>query len=184
MQHPTLNNQNKDAWMVGFTPSVSTAVWVGTDTSEPIKNAQGRPVYGRMLPGSIWQGYMNAATRGTPVDQFSPFVPMGTAPSVAPPGDPTADPDSSSGDDSDKNSDDSDKKKHDKDKKDKHHDDSDSSDGSGDSDGSGGSDSSDPGGSGDDNAVFGRPDAVVAPLQGGFPVARAAQEQPLPGAGG
>jgi membrane peptidoglycan carboxypeptidase len=33
VQHPTLDNQNKDAWMVGFTPSVSTAVWVGTDTS-------------------------------------------------------------------------------------------------------------------------------------------------------
>ena len=37
VQHPTLNGQNKDAWMVGYTPSVSTAVWVGTDQSDPIK---------------------------------------------------------------------------------------------------------------------------------------------------
>ena len=74
VQHPTLNGQNKDAWMVGYTPSVSTAVWVGTDQSDPIKNAAGRPVFGRMLPGSIWQTFMNGALRGTPAEQFSPFV--------------------------------------------------------------------------------------------------------------
>ena len=80
VQHPTLNGQNKDAWMVGYTPSVSTAVWVGTDQSDPIKNAAGRPVFGRMLPGSIWQTFMTGALRGTPVEQFSPFVPLGAPP--------------------------------------------------------------------------------------------------------
>jgi membrane peptidoglycan carboxypeptidase len=80
VQHPTLTNQNKDAWMVGYTPSVSTAVWVGTDESDPIKNSAGRPVFGRMLPGSIWQNYMNAALRGVPAEPFSRFVPLGTPP--------------------------------------------------------------------------------------------------------
>jgi membrane peptidoglycan carboxypeptidase len=75
VQHPTLTGQNKDAWMVGYTPSVSTAVWVGTDQSDPIKTAAGRPVFGRMLPGSIWQTFMNGAPRS---EQFSPFVPLGT----------------------------------------------------------------------------------------------------------
>ncbi len=73
-------SQNKDAWMVGYTPSISTAVWVGTDTSEPVKNSAGRPVYGRMLPGAVWQGYMNSALRGTPKEQFSKLVPMGAPP--------------------------------------------------------------------------------------------------------
>ncbi|MBO0849041.1 MAG: penicillin-binding protein, partial [Pseudonocardia sp.] len=30
-------NQNNDAWTVGYTPSLSTAVWVGTDDNSPIK---------------------------------------------------------------------------------------------------------------------------------------------------
>jgi membrane peptidoglycan carboxypeptidase len=118
VQHPSLNNQNKDAWMVGFTPTVSTAVWVGTDTSEPIKNAQGRPVFGRMLPGSIWQTYMNGAVRGTPPEQFSPFVPLGVPPGLVPDqsGDSQNSGDNSdkkSGDNSDKKSGDNSDKKHD-----------------------------------------------------------------------
>ncbi|MGH3566837.1 MAG: transglycosylase domain-containing protein [Pseudonocardia sp.] len=77
VQHPTLTNQNKDAWTVGFTPSLSTAVWLGTDTSEPIQNSAGRPVFGRMLPGAIWKAYMSDALRDAEVEQFAKFVPMG-----------------------------------------------------------------------------------------------------------
>ena len=84
VQHPTIRGQNKDAWTVGYTPSISTAVWVGTDLSEPIQNSAGRPIFGRMLPGSIWQEYMNDALRGTPKEQFSKFVPMGEAPAADP----------------------------------------------------------------------------------------------------
>ncbi|MGE3286462.1 MAG: transglycosylase domain-containing protein [Pseudonocardia sp.] len=80
VQLPGSNGQNKDAWTVGFTPQLSTAVWVGTDVSEPIKNSAGRPVYGRMLPGSIWQTFMSDALRGRSVEQFSRFVPMGDPP--------------------------------------------------------------------------------------------------------
>uniref|UniRef100_UPI0010463B26 transglycosylase domain-containing protein n=1 Tax=Pseudonocardia dioxanivorans TaxID=240495 RepID=UPI0010463B26 len=84
--------QNNDAWTIGYTPSLVTAVWVGTDDNSPIKNSAGRPVYGRMLPGSMWQQYMNAALKGTPVEQFSKFVPIGTPPvSDQPTTQPTAD---------------------------------------------------------------------------------------------
>ncbi|WP_433557401.1 transglycosylase domain-containing protein [Pseudonocardia xinjiangensis] len=76
--------QNKDAWTVGYTPSISTAVWVGSDKSDPIKNAAGSPIFGRMLPGSIWQEFMNDALRGTPKEQFSKFVPMGVPPAADP----------------------------------------------------------------------------------------------------
>jgi membrane peptidoglycan carboxypeptidase len=72
--------QNKDAWTVGYTPSLSTAVWVGTDDNSPIKTPYGGPMYGRMAPGQIWQGYMNSALRGTPAEPFGTFDPIGTAP--------------------------------------------------------------------------------------------------------
>ncbi|NMI01537.1 transglycosylase domain-containing protein [Pseudonocardia acidicola] len=75
-----IEGQNNDAWTIGYTPSVSTAVWVGSDDNSPIKNSAGRPVYGRMLPGSIWQSFMINALRGTPKEQFSRFVPIGTPP--------------------------------------------------------------------------------------------------------
>jgi membrane peptidoglycan carboxypeptidase len=84
VQHPTLDRQNKDAWMAGFTPSLATAVWVGTDSSKPIQTAGGSPIYGRMIPGSIWQDFMNAALRGTDNERFSPFVPLGTPPAAEP----------------------------------------------------------------------------------------------------
>ena len=80
----SVDGQNNDAWMVGFTPSVSTAVWVGTDDNTPIKNSDGRPIYGRGVPGQIWQGYMNDALRGDPIEQFSDFRPIGTPPQTTP----------------------------------------------------------------------------------------------------
>jgi membrane peptidoglycan carboxypeptidase len=186
VQHPSLNNQNKDAWMVGFTPTVSTAVWVGTDTSEPIKNAQGRPVFGRMLPGSIWQTYMNGAVRGTPAEQFSPFVPLGVPPGLAPeqsdqkcdPDDDDCDSDSDSDkksdDDSDKKSDDDSDKKRDGDSDKKRDGDSDSRSGRSDSDSSDSSDDSS-----DEGAVFSPPLDRRFDLQPGqaadsVPVVRAA----------
>ncbi|MEQ3554972.1 transglycosylase domain-containing protein [Pseudonocardia nematodicida] len=72
--------QNNDAWTVGYTPSVSTAVWVGTDDNSPIQNSSGSPIFGRMLPGSMWQSYMSDMLSGTPVEQFSDFQPIGQAP--------------------------------------------------------------------------------------------------------
>ena len=69
--------QNNDGWTVGYTPSLSTAVWVGTDDNSPIKTSAGRPIYGRMVPGSIWQQFMNAALAPTKSEQFPPFQPIG-----------------------------------------------------------------------------------------------------------
>ncbi len=62
--------QNKDAWMVGFTPSLSTAVWVGTEQSQPIRTRGGARVYGSGLPSDIWKQTMDGALEGTPVEQF------------------------------------------------------------------------------------------------------------------
>ncbi|MDY6808212.1 MAG: transglycosylase domain-containing protein [Actinomycetota bacterium] len=62
--------QNKDAWMVGYTPQLSTAVWVGTDEGTAITNYVGSSIYGSMLPSDIWQAAMNGALEGKPIQEF------------------------------------------------------------------------------------------------------------------
>jgi membrane peptidoglycan carboxypeptidase len=61
---------NSDAWMVGYTPSISTAVWMGTEKRDPIKDSSGRIIYGSGLPGAIWQKFMNAVLDGTPKEKL------------------------------------------------------------------------------------------------------------------
>ncbi|SFL61591.1 transglycosylase domain-containing protein [Geodermatophilus ruber] len=62
---------NSDAWMVGYTPSLSTAVWMGNDSpSDPIVNAGGSIIYGSGLPGAIWQEFMNTVLAGTPEEDL------------------------------------------------------------------------------------------------------------------
>lgn len=116
VQLPGTKDQNKDAWTVGYTPSLSTAVWIGSDASDSIRDASGKPIFGRMVPGSIWRDYMSTALRGTPSEPFSPFQAIGTPPSAGS-GDGGDDSDSSDEDKDDKDKD-KDKDKDDKDKKD------------------------------------------------------------------
>jgi membrane peptidoglycan carboxypeptidase len=62
---------NRDAWMVGYTPSLSTAVWVGTTTgNEPLVNKGGGPVYGSGLSSDIWKTTMDGALKGTDNESF------------------------------------------------------------------------------------------------------------------
>ncbi|HME47928.1 transglycosylase domain-containing protein [Mycobacterium sp.] len=62
---------NKDAWMIGFTPSLSTAVWVGTTKGDkPLENKYGSPVYGSGLPSDIWKSTMDNALDGTSNETF------------------------------------------------------------------------------------------------------------------
>lgn len=62
---------NKDAWMVGYTPSLSTAVWVGTvEDNVPLVTASGAEVYGSGLPSDIWKSTMDGALKGTPNETF------------------------------------------------------------------------------------------------------------------
>jgi membrane peptidoglycan carboxypeptidase len=71
---------NRDAWFVGFTPGKATAVWVGTDKSDPIRDSRGNPIFGSGLPGKIWHEFMKTATEDDPTEPFSTFVPIGEAP--------------------------------------------------------------------------------------------------------
>ncbi|WP_460722649.1 transglycosylase domain-containing protein [Nocardia heshunensis] len=63
--------ENKDAWMVGYTPSLSTAVWVGTAAgNEKLRNVNGGMIYGSGLPADIWKATMDGALKGTPTETF------------------------------------------------------------------------------------------------------------------
>ena len=53
-----------DAWFVGYTPDLSTAVWVGDDTST---NAG---YTGGTIPAAIWRDYMYEAESGYTVKNF------------------------------------------------------------------------------------------------------------------
>ena len=63
-----------DSWFAGFTPQLSTAVWIGyPDALRPMLNIHGLPkVYGGSLPCEIWTRFMTEALAGKPVLSFSP----------------------------------------------------------------------------------------------------------------
>ncbi|GAA3068904.1 transglycosylase domain-containing protein [Pseudonocardia yunnanensis] len=84
--------QNNDAWMAGFTPSIASAVWMGTDMNSPIRTARGTPIEGATLPGEVWHQFMAEALDDEPVEPFAPFRPIGEAPSTAEPGAATSTP--------------------------------------------------------------------------------------------
>jgi membrane peptidoglycan carboxypeptidase len=83
---------NSDAWIVGYTPSISTSVWIGTDKRDPIINSEGGIIYGSGLPGEIWQQFMNRVLEGTPNEPLpdSPLIEGDTGVSVALPEPPSS----------------------------------------------------------------------------------------------
>ena len=87
---------NRDAWMVGFTPSLSTAVWVGTtEGTKPLVNQWGSPVYGSGLPSDIWKSTMDGALKGTDNESFPKPTEIGGyagVPAPPPPPPPTTPP--------------------------------------------------------------------------------------------
>lgn len=65
-----------DAWFVGFTPDLCTAVWVGDDNNKPMNH-----MYGSTTPLSIWHDFMGNALAAAPRSSF-------TNPGVAVPAEP------------------------------------------------------------------------------------------------
>ena len=60
----TTDNYN-DAWFVGYTPTLSTAVWVGDDNNQSIH------MYGSGAPLDIWHSFMINALSGTSAVGFT-----------------------------------------------------------------------------------------------------------------
>nr|WP_275403860.1 transglycosylase domain-containing protein [Pseudonocardia acidicola] len=73
------SGHNSEAWMVGYTPQVATAVWFGNKKQPaPIYGnyhngfgpESGYNVYGREEPGYIWQAFMNTYLADQPMTPF------------------------------------------------------------------------------------------------------------------
>ncbi|MFE5616902.1 transglycosylase domain-containing protein [Streptomyces sp. NPDC056524] len=81
-------NDRKDAWFVGYTPNLSTAVWVGDDVGEKQSMYDitiGGEYYGKVcggcLPGPIWKIAMTGALNASETPSFAPIaVPRGEKP--------------------------------------------------------------------------------------------------------
>jgi penicillin-binding protein 1A len=70
-----------NAWFVGYTPTLSTAVWMGNASSQatPIGAVKGfNPVYGGTWPALTWRNFMTTALAGvaaTPFTEPAPIIP-------------------------------------------------------------------------------------------------------------
>jgi membrane peptidoglycan carboxypeptidase len=82
-----------NAWFVGYTPQLSTAVWVGRPEGDtPMRNVHGINVTGGSFPARIFSRYMRAALAGVPavdlytasVDELNLKSTVSTAPAAPP----------------------------------------------------------------------------------------------------
>jgi penicillin-binding protein 1A len=63
-------NQTRDAWFIGFTPSLVTGVWVGMDSERSL----GPKETGSQAAAPIFISYMQEALKNQPVEQFADEV--------------------------------------------------------------------------------------------------------------
>jgi penicillin-binding protein 1A len=81
--------KNLDAWFVGYTPTLSTSVWMGYENKVEAKTFKDHPVHGRSsvtggsFPAQLWQAFMRDALRDVPVTDFSEPAPIEAVPDAA-----------------------------------------------------------------------------------------------------
>ena len=63
-------NEYNDAWFTGFTPNLSTSVWVGYDRGQGMRDKNGAGITGGRGAAPIWTQFMKAATQGEPPRDF------------------------------------------------------------------------------------------------------------------
>lgn len=75
---------NKDAWMVGASPQLATAVWVGTADNTALYNQWGGLMYGSNTPASIWKATMDNALETSPLESWpaAPALGYGNPPAA------------------------------------------------------------------------------------------------------
>lgn len=56
----------RDAWFVGYTPELATAIWIGNDDYSPMANG----VTGGVYVTPIWREFMDKALAGKPIKNF------------------------------------------------------------------------------------------------------------------
>ncbi len=57
-------NNNKDAWTVGYTPSIAVGVWAGNNDNKPMKKG------GSAVAGPIWNNFISYALTKLPEEKF------------------------------------------------------------------------------------------------------------------
>ena len=57
-------NNNRDAWIIGYTPSLVVGVWAGNNDNVPMKKG------GAAMAGPIWNKFMNEALKNLPNESF------------------------------------------------------------------------------------------------------------------
>lgn len=57
-------NDNKDAWIVGYTPSITVGVWAGNNDNTPMKKG------GAAVAGPIWNKFISEAIKILPDEKF------------------------------------------------------------------------------------------------------------------
>jgi penicillin-binding protein 1A len=67
-----------NAWFVGYTPALSTAVWMGKTTGlEPLVHIKGvARVYGGTIPARTWKAFMTQALKDVPITDFDQPAPI------------------------------------------------------------------------------------------------------------
>jgi penicillin-binding protein 1A len=61
-----------DAWFVGYTPQLATAVWIGGLGAQFTIRLGGTGITGGSYPARIWGDFMRAWHTGRPIQQFAP----------------------------------------------------------------------------------------------------------------
>jgi penicillin-binding protein 1A len=66
------SEKHQNAWFVGYTPQLATAVWMGNpERNESMNNVGGIKVVGGSYPARIWSAYTAAALDGQPALDFA-----------------------------------------------------------------------------------------------------------------
>jgi 1A family penicillin-binding protein len=63
-------NNNKDAWTIGYTPSIAVGVWVGNNDNKPMKKG------GAALAGPIWNEVIVEVLKNLPIESFNKPEPI------------------------------------------------------------------------------------------------------------
>lgn len=64
-------SSHRDAWFIGYTPQIVTAVWVGNDTPTRMYGATGG-----VFCAPIWKDFMVEVLKSRPSDKFPPELPL------------------------------------------------------------------------------------------------------------
>ena len=63
-------NNFRDAWAMGYTPSLAVGVWVGNASGEVMNTGAD----GSKIAAPIWREFMDKALEGTPIENFPEYV--------------------------------------------------------------------------------------------------------------